>query len=125
MSKKLARTIITNISDPNYNKNNILHHLSAQLSDGYWENEENFYFDTQNNKLIIKVKAKPTWPNVKDIFSDKSDVEIIHYIGEVLEDCYSLAPSVFRFDDIIVENTVNELKNYDCFIGLEEMLWVK
>ena len=64
--------------------------------------------------LIVKVKSKPTWPGIKDIFSNKTDEEVIHYIGDVLEDCYDLCPSLFEsfgYGDV-VEDVIKELLNY-------------
>lgn len=84
--------------------NNVLHTLSVQLSDGYWENDEDFYeefwnwleFDTTKNCLIIKVKAKPTWKGTEDIFSGKKDSWVIGYVSEALEECFNEAPQCFH-----------------------------
>lgn len=84
--------------------NNVLLSLSAQLSDGYWENDEGFYeefwnwlqFDTTKDCLIIKVKAKPTWKGTDDIFSGKKDSWVIGYVSEVLETCFDEAPHCFH-----------------------------
>ena len=88
---------------------NVLHTLSVQLSDGNWENYEDFYEefwnwldfgvqlsdDNTKNCLIIKVKSKPTWKGTKDIFSDKKDDWVISYISKALEECFNEAPQCF------------------------------
>ena len=60
-TKNKTRVIITNLKDDKYIRNNLLHELSAQLSDGYWENDTGFYeefwnwltFDVKKDFLII------------------------------------------------------------------------
>lgn len=131
--KKKTRIIVTNIQDKDYFKKNLLYFLSSQLSDGYWENEPNFYeeywnwlkFDVQKGSLVIKISSKPIWSGVADIFFDKTDEEVVRYIGEVLENCYDLCFSIFeRFDytQEDIENFINELKNFSsdkCFTAKE------
>ena len=100
---------------------NILRSLSAQLSDGYWENDEGFQeefwnwleFRSNKNKLIISIKNRPTWKGVKDIFSNKSDKEVIKYIAETLKYCYEEAPEgVIHSEDEEIEIFINELSKY-------------
>lgn len=98
----------------------ILINLSAQLSDGEWENTTDFYeelwnwleFTNKKNKVIITVKNRPTWKGTKDIFSKMSDQEVIKYIAEVLEDCYDECPSAFRYNDEEIEVFLEELAKY-------------
>lgn len=116
------RIIVTNIIDNHFDIHNLLHFLSGQLSDGYWENDNGYYeefwnwlnFDVVSNHLVVKVSSKPTWDNVKDIFSNKTDDEVVRYVGKVLENCYDDATSLFeRFgygEEIL--DVVNNLKNY-------------
>lgn len=117
-----TRIIVTSIKDTENVIQNILHHLSVQLSDGYWEGYENFYeelwnwleFDDKDNYLVVKIKAKPTWEDVKDIFSGKTDEEVIKYLGEVFESCYEDAPNVFEkyWSENIITETIQLLLNY-------------
>lgn len=147
MSKKPNRIIITNIKDLEINGsliyNYLLHYTSVQLSDGYWEsNEDNWghgwheefwewlEFDaTKDDYLIIKVKGKPTW-SAKDIFSKMSDEEVIHYVGKVLNDCYEDCSSVYynvlKLDhtsmDSLITGCIKNLLTYkanDVIIKLE------
>lgn len=128
-NKRKERIILTNIRDENSLKNNLLYFLSAQLSDGYWENEKGFFeefwnwlrFDVKKDNLVIKVKNNPTWEDVKDIFSDKTDNEVVHYIGEVLDYCYDESPFLFeRFGyGEEIKEIINELKNYSDNVGYE------
>lgn len=133
---KTKRVIETTIRDPEYLFNNLLLYLSGQLSDGYWENDywhEEFwnYLDiyTTDEKraskrhLVVEVSKKPTWDGVTNIFSSMTDEEVIHYIGEVLEEAYEVASSVFTkvyagvareyisYEDDI-DNVVKTLKEY-------------
>lgn len=91
----------TNICDKDYKIANLLNHLSSQLSDGYWENtnwHNEFWnylsISTINSKdenkrfLQVKIDKTPIWKGVKDIFSTMSNEEVIHYIGEVLEEVF-------------------------------------
>lgn len=118
--KNKNRIIQTNILDMTGKKQNLLCELSVQLADGYWEGEENFYkefwnwlkFDEDDYHLVIIVKPYPTWEDTNDIFINKTDEEVIHYVGEVLENCYDEAPHIFSDYEDIVEATIQKLKNY-------------
>lgn len=136
------RIIKTNICDKDYKIANLLNHLSSQLSDGYWENtnwHNEFWnylsISTINSKdenkrfLQVKIDKTPIWKGVKDIFSTMSNEEVIHYIGEVLEEVfedYGYVNGIFNniwvgnvngkekfisYMDI-VPNVINKLKNY-------------
>lgn len=111
------------------NKSKLLSALSVQLSDGYWENEENFFtelwnwleFETEKDILYIKVKKYPTWEGTKDIFSDMSDEAVVRYVGNALDTAYGEAPKVFNnrsiiyfdsFTDDFILNVIKELSNF-------------
>lgn len=116
------RVIVTNVVDKDFSINRLLHFLGRQLSDGYWENEAGYYeefwnwlnFDVVCNDLIVKVSSKPIWSKAEDIFSNKTDDEVVRYVGKVLEDCYEEETSLFeRFGyGGEVLDVVNILKNY-------------
>lgn len=134
MSTKSNRIIITNIKDFEINGsliyNYLLHHTSVQLSDGYWEGQEDQWghgwheefwewleFEaTKDDYLIIKVKGKPIW-SAKNIFSKMSDEEVIHYVGKVLNDCYEDCSSVY-YNVLKLDHTLMDSLITDCIKNL-------
>lgn len=84
MSNIYYKRVIDIVTENSGKKADILHELSVQLSDGYWENEENFFgeywnwleFGIKNNVLKIMVKKYPTWNDTPDIFPIKQTMRL-------------------------------------------------
>ena len=80
----------------------LLNWVSVQLSDGYWENKENFYgeywncldFDyegsvTEKTKVTIIVRGEPTWDEHKkdtQKFLAMTDKEVCEYVKKTVFD---------------------------------------
>lgn len=125
------RIIKTNINDKDYKIVNLLNHLSSQLSDGYWEdtNWHNEFWNylsistpnsNDENKRFLKViiNKYPIWKGVKDIFSTMSNEEVIHYIGEVLEEVFEDFGNVNGVFNKIWVGTINGKAKYISYVDI-------
>ena len=115
------RTIEVNIIKGKNDKiANLLSYVSVQLSDGYFEGEEDFYeeywnyleFTGTKNLLKIKIRKNPIWKGTKDIFKDRTDAGVIHYLANVLENVYDDAPHIFDKHENFIEEAINSLHKY-------------
>lgn len=121
MSKKVNDRKIYIACDFVTEINNLFHHFSSQLSDGYWENsrgdygsyEDGYYediwncfdFDTKqdgfhrNERLFeITLKSKPTWDDAKEDCKKMhtwTDQQIVDYLKEALIDSIEGASDAF------------------------------
>ena len=93
----------------------LLNEVSVQLSDGYWESEENFYgeywncfnFDcvssiTGKSMVAIIIQGEPTWPRyAKDTqkFLSMTDKEVCEYIKKTVYYLTNDCSSVFPYSD--------------------------
>lgn len=117
------RVIDTGIKNKRFRE--LLNHLSVQLSDGYWENEEGYFeeywnwldFKDYNDSLQIIVRSKPTWDYCLDIFSRMSDIEIVHYVANTLDSCYDDASGVFTEYIDIIDEVISTLLSYPQAMG--------
>lgn len=100
--------------------NNLFHHFSSQLSDGYWENSggpwatyrDKYYADIWNcfdfsikdagrrndDLFIITLKSKPTYEDATEDCEKMhswSDQQIVDYLKEALIESIDEAPSAF------------------------------
>ncbi len=109
----------------------ILDFLSTQLSDGYWEGEENFHgeywncFDFKNEyetgkkaKLAIIVKEKPVWDEYKKYskqFLAMSDKDVCDYIKTTLFDMIDDYDHVFakEFSDREIETLRSCIEDWE------------
>lgn len=116
---KYKRIINTDIEDIGGKVSGLLRHLSSQLSDGYWENIDGYFYEYWNwldfrsvgDHLEIKVSAEPCWQDAKDIFASMQDYEVVDYIRNALATAYDDAYEVFErhFDGCFVERTIRAL----------------
>ena len=93
----------------------LLNEVSVQLSDGYWESEENFYgefwncfnFDCESSvfeadKVAIIIKGEPTWLKyAKDTqkFLSMTDKEVCEYVKKTVFSLIDDYSSVFPYSD--------------------------
>ena len=99
---------------------NLLNHIRVQLSDGYFENEDDFYteywhflnFVTKKDSLIIKV-SKNSYPGkLRNIFDDLTDAGVVHYIADVLDDIHTNYDFLLSKYDDIIDYTLKTLYDY-------------
>lgn len=101
--------------------NNLFHHFSAQLSDGYWENSRGEYgsykdgyhediwncfeFSTEQNGhhrneelFVITLKSTPTWDDAKEDCKKMhtwTDQQIVDYLKDALTISIDRVPEAF------------------------------
>lgn len=119
LAKRIVNTYIKKNADEIHS---LLYYLYSQLSDGYWEGQEDFYeeywsfldFKVKKGYLIIEVDRRTANGGLHNKFLSYTDEEIIHYIGSVIADCYSEATSGMfsQFEDGFVENIAHMFATY-------------
>lgn len=118
--------------------NNLFHHFSSQLSDGYWENSrgdfgsysDGYYEDIWNcfefsikcnarrdeELFIITLKSKPTYKAATEDCEKMhswSDQQIVDYLKEALIDSIDEAPGAFYcYSDFELETFTKVMDNW-------------
>lgn len=113
--------------------NNIFHHFSGQLSDGYWENsggewgtyKDEYYPDIWNcfdftinkdNNFVITLKGKPIYKEATEDcekMHEWTDTKIAEYLKEALIYSIEEAPCAFsRYSDRELEVIINCINNW-------------
>ena len=99
---------------------NLLNYIRVQLSDGYFEDKDDFYteywsfldFVVKKDSLIIKIRKNSYPGKLRNIFDDLTDAGVVHYIADVLEDIHTGYDFLLRKYDDIIDYTLKTLYDY-------------
>lgn len=96
----MKRIVSTEIKDPKKRVCELLKRISAQLSDGYWEDTKIYYefwnwldFFVENDMLYIRVNEEPCHEDAESFLPQYTDDKILDYVAEVIEFCTENLPT--------------------------------